>query len=67
MRDIPVDDTVITNFHIYGSPGRDNPVIILRHDDEPGLWAVLEQSFSRIWDGGEPINLTPKPQDREDI
>jgi hypothetical protein len=62
-----VDDTVITNFHIHGSPGRENPVIILRRDDELGLWAVLEQSFSRIWDGEHPIHSTPKPEGREDI
>jgi hypothetical protein len=61
-----VDDTVITNFHIHGSPGRENPVIILRRSDEPGP-AVLEQSFSRILDGGRPVQSTPKHQGQEDV
>jgi hypothetical protein len=62
-----VDDTVITNFHIHGSPGRENPVIVLHRHDEPGLWSVLEQSFSRIWDSGQAVQSTSKPQDSEEI
>jgi lambda repressor-like predicted transcriptional regulator len=62
-----VDDTVITNFHIHGSPGRENPVIVLHRHDEPGLWGVLEQSFSRIWDSGQPIQSTSKPEDSKEL
>jgi hypothetical protein len=53
-----VDDTMIVNFHIYGSPGRNNPVLVLSHHHEPRLWATLEQAFTRVWDSATP--LTPK-------
>lgn len=53
-----VDDTMIVNFHIYGSPGRNNPVLVLSRHHEPRLWATLEQAFTRVWDNATP--LTPK-------
>jgi hypothetical protein len=50
-----VDDNVIANFHIYGSPGRNNPVMLFSRDDEPRLWATLEQAFNAVWNDAEPI------------
>jgi lambda repressor-like predicted transcriptional regulator len=50
-----VDDDVIANFHIYGSPGRNNPVMVFARDDEPRLWATLEQAFTSVWGGAEPL------------
>jgi len=32
-----VDDEMIVNFHIYGSPGRNNPVMVFARNDEPRL------------------------------
>lgn len=53
-----VDETMIVNFHIYGSPGRNNPVLVLSRHHEPRLWATLEQAFTQVWDNAKP--LTPK-------
>lgn len=39
-----VDDEMIVNFHIYGSPGRNNPVMVFARNDEPRLWATLDQA-----------------------
>jgi hypothetical protein len=50
-----VDDTMIVNFHIYGSPGRNNPVLVLSRHHEPRLWATLEQAFTRVWDNATPL------------
>jgi hypothetical protein len=50
-----VDDTMIVNFHIYGSPGRNNPVLVLSRHHEPRLWATLEQAFARVWDDATPL------------
>jgi hypothetical protein len=50
-----VDDAMIVNFHIYGSPGRNNPVLVLSRHHEPRLWATLEQSFTRVWDNATPL------------
>ncbi|MDA3659079.1 MULTISPECIES: helix-turn-helix domain-containing protein [Mycobacterium] len=50
-----VDDTMIVNFHIYGSPGRNNPVLVLSRHHEPRLWATLEQAFAHIWDSANPL------------
>jgi plasmid maintenance system antidote protein VapI len=50
-----VDDTMIVNFHIYGSPGRNNPVLVLYRHHDPRLWATLEQAFARVWDNATPL------------
>ena len=50
-----VDDHIIVNFHIYGSPGRNNPVMVFARSDEPRLWATFEQAFSRVWDSAKPL------------
>ncbi|EUA42067.1 transcriptional regulator, XRE family [Mycobacterium xenopi 4042] len=46
---------MIVNFHIYGSPGRNNPVLVLSRHHEPRLWATLEQAFAHIWDSANPL------------
>lgn len=50
-----VDDTMIVNFHIYASPGRNNPVLVLYRHHDPRLWATLEQAFARVWDNATPL------------
>lgn len=50
-----VDDSVIINFHIYGSPGRENPVMIFSRHQEPRFWVTLEQAFNQVWDGARPL------------
>ena len=50
-----VDDTMIVNFHIYGSPGRNNPVLVLSRHHEPRLWATLEQAFTQVWENATPL------------
>ncbi len=50
-----VDDAMIVNFHIYGSPGRNNPVLVLSRHHEPRLWATLENAFTQVWDDATPL------------
>ncbi|MBV8180822.1 MAG: hypothetical protein JO045_18890 [Mycobacterium sp.] len=50
-----VDDCMIVNFHVYGSPGRNNPVMVFARPDEPRLWATLEQAFDRVWENATPL------------
>lgn len=50
-----VDDRVIVNFHIYGSPGRNNPVMVFARSDEPRLWATFEEAFNRVRDNAKPL------------
>lgn len=56
-----VDDDMIINFHIYGSPGRDNPVMIFSRQQEPRLWATFERAFTRVWDHARPLTLPTNP------
>lgn len=42
-----VDDAMIVNFHIYGSPGRNNPVLVLSRHHEPRLWATSNRPSPR--------------------
>lgn len=51
-----VDEDMIINFHVYGSPGRDNPVMIFSRPDEPRLWATFERAFTRVWDQAQPLH-----------
>lgn len=53
-----VDDAAIINFHVYGSPGRDNPVMVFSRAEEPRLWATFEDAFTRVWDQARPL---PRP------
>lgn len=56
-----VDDNMIINFHIYGSPGRDNPVMIFSRQQEPRLWATFERAFSQVWDNAQPLANPANP------
>lgn len=56
-----VDDDVIVNFHIYGSPGRDNPVMIFSRSQEPRFWATLERAFTRVWDNAQSLANPANP------
>lgn len=49
-----VDDTVIVNPHIYGSPASDNPAILLERDRQPDLFDAYATSFDRIWQHANP-------------
>jgi len=49
---------MLINFHVYGSPGRDNPVMIFSRTDEPRLWATFVDAFTRVWDQARP---PPRP------
>lgn len=50
-----VDSNMIVNFHLYGSPGRSNPVMMFGQDDEPRLWSTLQKSFESVWQTAEPL------------
>lgn len=52
-----VDDAMIINFHVYGSPGRNNPVMVFSRSDEPRLWTTFEDAFARVWDQAEPLPM----------
>lgn len=56
-----VDNQMIINFHIYGSPGRDNPVMIFSQQQEPRLWATFERAFTRVWDDAQPLSRPANP------
>lgn len=56
-----VDDDMIVNFHIYGSPGRDNPVMVFSRQQEPRLWATFERAFTRVWDHARPLTRPTSP------
>lgn len=49
------DNDMIINFHVYGSPGRENPVMLLSRTQSPRLWATFEQAFTRVWDHAHPL------------
>jgi len=54
-----VDDEMIVNFHIYGSPGRSNPVMVFARADEPRLWATLDRAFEQVWNSAKPLTTDP--------
>lgn len=56
-----VDDDMIVNLHIYGSPGRDNPVMVFSRQQEPRLWATFECAFTRVWDNARPLTGPANP------
>jgi DNA-binding Xre family transcriptional regulator len=56
-----VDDDMIVNFHLYGSPGRDNPVMVFSRQQEPRLWATFERAFTRVWDNARPLTSPANP------
>lgn len=50
-----VDDAMIVDVDIYGSAGRNNPVLVLSRHHEPRLWATLEQAYTQVWDKATPL------------
>ncbi|WP_100485156.1 helix-turn-helix domain-containing protein [Mycobacteroides abscessus] len=56
-----VDTDMIINFHIYGSPGRDNPVMIFSRNQEPRLWATFERAFNQVWEAAAPLASPVNP------
>jgi len=50
-----VDERIIANAHIWGSPGPANPVLILDSDTDDHLWDVYCRSFDRVWERGRPL------------
>ncbi|MGJ6121615.1 hypothetical protein QN239_03460 [Mycolicibacterium sp. Y3] len=56
-----VDANMIVNFHVYGSPGRDNPVLLLSRNEDPRLWATFDRAFTRVWDSARPMDSSPQP------
>jgi len=49
-----VDDTLVVNHHIYGSPASDNPAIVVRREQSADLWSKYETSFEKIWARARP-------------
>ena len=49
-----VDDTLIANHHIYGSPASDNPALIIEKAADPDLWEKYEASYELIWSASKP-------------
>ena len=53
-----IDDTIIANHHIYGSPASDNPALLLRQEDDPELWDKYEASFEKVWARARPARYS---------
>ncbi|HEY8914065.1 helix-turn-helix domain-containing protein [Lacisediminihabitans sp.] len=51
-----IDDTLVANHHIYGSPASDNPALILTRPTDPDLWDTYTESFDRIWAAAHPAH-----------
>jgi lambda repressor-like predicted transcriptional regulator len=49
-----VDDTLVANHHIFGSPASDNPAIVLLRDQGVELWDNYQASFEKIWVRARP-------------
>jgi hypothetical protein len=43
------DDDVLVNWHLYGAPAADSPVLHVRVSDERGTAATSIESFERVW------------------
>jgi len=49
-----VDDTMIANHHIYGSPASENPTFLFHRPEAPHLFDGYITSFDTIWDHAKP-------------
>lgn len=49
------DDDVLLNWHLYGSPAADSPVLHLRRADVRGLAQASIRSFDRVWEKSYPL------------
>lgn len=53
------DDELLANWHLYGAPASDSPVLHLRRTGEHGMAERFNNSFERIWDGAHvPVGYT---------
>ena len=53
-----VDDTLVANHHIYGSPASDNPAMLLRREHDAELWDKYEVSFEKVWARARPARYS---------
>jgi lambda repressor-like predicted transcriptional regulator len=53
-----VDDTLVANHHIFGSPASDNPAIVLTRDRDVELWENYRTSFEKIWARARPAQYS---------
>jgi lambda repressor-like predicted transcriptional regulator len=53
-----VDDTIVANHHIYGSPASDNPAMLLRREQDAELWDKYEASFEKVWARARPARYS---------
>ncbi|WP_432974543.1 XRE family transcriptional regulator [Dactylosporangium sp. CA-233914] len=50
-----VDDQVLVNTHIFGTPASNAPVLHLRHVAGGDMVGTYVESFDRVWAGGTPL------------
>jgi hypothetical protein len=51
-----VDDQVLVNTHIFGTPASNAPVLHLRHVAGGDMVGTYVESFDRVWAGGTPLD-----------
>lgn len=51
-----IDETLIANHHIYGSPASDNPAFVIEKAADLELWGKYEASYELIWSTSKPHN-----------
>lgn len=49
------DDDLLVNWHLYGAPASESPVLHLRHAGAHGLAEKVASSFERVWTGAQPL------------
>lgn len=49
------DDDLLVNWHLYGAPAAESPVLHLRHASSHGLAEAVASSFERVWDDAQPV------------
>ena len=50
------DDAVLLNWHLYGSPAGNSPVLHLERRGDRGVAAASIESLDRVWDRAQPAN-----------
>jgi hypothetical protein len=49
------DDNVLVNWHLFGAPAAESPVLHLRHASAHGLAETVAGSFERVWESAQPL------------
>jgi hypothetical protein len=49
------DDELLVNWHLYGAPASESPVLHLRHISTHGIAESIASSFERVWDSAHPL------------